>query len=159
MAFLVFWGYFFGIFLGSQNFGPGGIFSVCFVETPARAISGLCSRSGRFLSFTELHAKNVKNGKLHTMLTLLGRGADHYPDDVGACGFLRDFGWPRAVAYFQTKSCKIASHSVAISVFSLVAQTLHQGCRAQLSRYTCVASVALCFRSVALLSRYTPERV
>ena len=28
----------------------------------------------------------------------------------------------------------------------------------QLSRYTCVASVALCFRSVALLSRYTPER-
>ena len=29
------------------------------------------------------------------------------------------FRWPRAVAYFQTKSCKIVSHSVAISVLSL----------------------------------------
>ena len=46
-AFLVFWGYFFGIFgvfwgqiLGVQNFGPGGIFSVFLVETPGQAISG-----------------------------------------------------------------------------------------------------------------------
>ena len=30
-----------------------------------------------------------------------------------------------------------------------------RGVALQLSRYTCVASVALCFRSVALLSRYT----
>ena len=36
-----------GIFLGFQNFCPRGIFSVFFVEIPGRAISGLCSRSGR----------------------------------------------------------------------------------------------------------------
>ena len=35
--------------LGAQNFGPGGIFSVFFVEIPGRAISGLCSKSGRLL--------------------------------------------------------------------------------------------------------------
>ena len=45
--FSVFFRYFRGIFLGFQNFGPGGIFLVFFVEIPARAISGLCSRSGR----------------------------------------------------------------------------------------------------------------
>ena len=33
--------------MGVQNFGPGGIFSVFFVEIPGLAISGLCSRSGR----------------------------------------------------------------------------------------------------------------
>ena len=37
--------------LGVQNFGLGGIFSVFFVEIPGRAISGLCSRSGRSQSF------------------------------------------------------------------------------------------------------------
>ena len=47
MGILVFWGYFFGIFLVFQNFGPRGIFLVFFVEIPGRAISGLCSRSGR----------------------------------------------------------------------------------------------------------------
>ena len=40
-------GYFGGIFLGFQNFGPGGLFSAFFVEIPGRVISGLCSRSGR----------------------------------------------------------------------------------------------------------------
>ena len=43
----VFSRYFRGIFLGFQNFGAGGIFSIFFVEIPGRAISGLCSRSGR----------------------------------------------------------------------------------------------------------------
>ena len=55
MRILVFWGYFWGIFgvfwgsiLGVRNFGPGVyFFSVFFVEIPARAISGLCSRLGR----------------------------------------------------------------------------------------------------------------
>ena len=47
MSVLVFFRYFRGIFFGFQNFGPGGIFSVFFVEIPGRAISGLCSRSGR----------------------------------------------------------------------------------------------------------------
>ena len=46
-TFLVFSRYFWGIFLGFQNFGPRGIFLVFFVEIPGRAISGLCSRSGR----------------------------------------------------------------------------------------------------------------
>ena len=53
-AFLVFRGYFFGIFgvfwgyfAGVQSFGPRGIFSVFSMEIPGRAISGLCSRSGR----------------------------------------------------------------------------------------------------------------
>ena len=47
-AFLVlFFRYFLGIFLGFQNFGPRGIFLVFFMEIPERAISGLCSRSGR----------------------------------------------------------------------------------------------------------------
>ena len=44
-----FW-YFFGIlgyFLGVPDFRPGGFFSAFFVEIPGRAISGLCSRSGR----------------------------------------------------------------------------------------------------------------
>ena len=59
--FLIFLGYFFGIFgvfwgeiLGVQNFGPGGIFSVFFVEIPGRAISGLCSRSGRSQRYVEI---------------------------------------------------------------------------------------------------------
>ena len=39
---------FLGYFLGVPEFRPaGGIFSVFFVEIPGRAISGLCSRSGR----------------------------------------------------------------------------------------------------------------
>ena len=46
-VFLVFFRYFGGIFLGFQNFGPGGIFLVFFVEIAGRAILGLCSRSGR----------------------------------------------------------------------------------------------------------------
>ena len=54
-AFLVFWGYFFGIFwgiLGVNSGSPefraeGYFFLVFFVEIPGGAISGLCSRSGR----------------------------------------------------------------------------------------------------------------
>ena len=48
----VFWGYFsvfWGYFPGVPEFQPGAIFSVFFVEIPGRAISGLCSRSGRSL--------------------------------------------------------------------------------------------------------------
>ena len=41
-----FWGIL-GVNSGSQNFGPGGIFWVFSMEVPGRAISGLCSRSGR----------------------------------------------------------------------------------------------------------------
>ena len=44
--FSVFSGYFGGKFW-SPEFRAGGIFSVFFVEIPGRAISGLCSRSGR----------------------------------------------------------------------------------------------------------------
>ena len=44
--FSVFSGYF-GVISGSPEFRAGGIFSVFFVEIPGRAISGLCSRSGR----------------------------------------------------------------------------------------------------------------
>ena len=44
--FWYFFGIFGGIFLGFQNFGQGGIFSVFFVESPGWAISGLCSSSG-----------------------------------------------------------------------------------------------------------------
>ena len=56
----VFFRYFRGILgeiLGVQNFGPGGIFSVFFVEIPGRAISGLCSRSGR----SQKKGVNMKN--------------------------------------------------------------------------------------------------
>ena len=45
-AFWLFFGIF-GVFLGAPEFRPGGLFSVFFVEIPGRAISGLCSRSGR----------------------------------------------------------------------------------------------------------------
>ena len=52
-AFLVFWGYFFGIFGAfwgkfweSRISGWGVFFSVFLVEIPGRVISGLCSRSG-----------------------------------------------------------------------------------------------------------------
>ena len=34
--------YFWGILLGFQNFGPGGIFSVFFVEIPVGPCDGLC---------------------------------------------------------------------------------------------------------------------
>ena len=68
-AFLVFWGVlfcifgvFFGEILGVQNFGPEGIFSVCFVEISGRAISGLCSRSGRSQPSSENEA--IKRGPL-----------------------------------------------------------------------------------------------
>ena len=51
--FLVFWGYFSGIFgafwgyyLGGPESWAGGIFSVFLVETPGSAISGLSSRWG-----------------------------------------------------------------------------------------------------------------
>ena len=37
--------------------------------------------------------------------------------------------WPQAVADFQTKSCKIVSHSVAISVLSLGAWRRARGGR------------------------------
>ena len=65
-AFSVFSGYFFGIFrvfwgyfLGFQNFGPGDIFSVFFVEIPGRAISGLCSRSGRSQASAEIRGEFI----------------------------------------------------------------------------------------------------
>ena len=44
-VFWVFFWYFGGVFLGFQNFGPGGIFSVFFVEIPGRATLGLSGRS------------------------------------------------------------------------------------------------------------------
>ena len=43
---LVFFRYFWGISWGSKKNGLGPIFSVFFVESPGRAISGLCSRQG-----------------------------------------------------------------------------------------------------------------
>ena len=41
--------------MGFQNFGPGGSFSVFFVEISGRAISGLRSRSGRSQHVWRIH--------------------------------------------------------------------------------------------------------
>ena len=46
---LVFFRYFWGIFLGFQNFGPGGIFR----GNSGAGHSGLCSRSGRSQPFAQ----------------------------------------------------------------------------------------------------------
>ena len=57
--FLVFFRYFFGVFFRFQNFRPGAIFSVFFVEIPHRAISGLCSRSGGFSILSQRYPRST----------------------------------------------------------------------------------------------------
>ena len=77
--FRYFGGIFFGIFgrilrvnSGSQNFGPRGIFSVFFVEIPAQAISGLCSRSGCSQILTRLQPdfKRIVRNLVHCLTPL-----------------------------------------------------------------------------------------